>query len=337
MDAVQSEIRNIRDSIQQGFKRRTVYSRRLGFAVEDDDSSETSPFHDPELDNLLGYAPEKRKMSANNPSPASTTDSTVLASVWTQGFGDRESRTGSYAGIDIGRRQLTGGGNAGADFTFTNVGGKEGFFVMGALASGMTSSVHNNDGSTARIDGPGIGVYLIYINGGFSTDLTWKDDFLTEGSTTLVSSLRLNNMLTAWNISYKVESGKWWFEPTAGVSNTQTLWGDTARALLFVNGNSWRVQGGIRSGTSYDAGGGIKIEPTFSANLYEDVSVRGGTLSQALTPQAPNDAGKIFGQGIAKLNADFGQGLSTYVEAEVRGRESVFAIAARVGLRKTFQ
>jgi hypothetical protein len=44
----------------------------------------------------------------------------------------------------------------------------------------------------------------------------------------------------------------------------------------------------------------------------------------------------VFGQVIGKLNFDWGKdikGLSSYIEAEVRGRDGVVGTAARVGVR----
>jgi hypothetical protein len=245
--------------------------------------------------------------------------------------------SGDFNGVDIGRRTLTGGGLGGLDVIFSNVTGVSDAVVLGVLGAGMSSTTHNADGSTARVDGPGTGAYAMYINGGFSTDVTWKGDFLVLAPSTLATSLRLNNYVTAWNVSYKNQYGQSWFEPTVGVNYTQTVWNDTSHSLGFIDGHSWRVQGGARFGTSYDVGGGVKIEPTLTALLYDDVRIEGGTLAVALTPLAPTDQDKIFGQLIGKLNGDFGGGFSSYVEGEVRGREHVVGLAARIGVRKSFQ
>jgi len=51
--------------------------------------------------------------------------------------------------------------------------------------------------NACRVDGPGTGVYAIYVNGGFSTDATWKGDFLTVAPSTLPTSVGLNNYVTA--------------------------------------------------------------------------------------------------------------------------------------------
>jgi hypothetical protein len=53
----------------------------------------------------------------------------------------------------------------------------------------------------------------------------------------------------------------------------------------------------------------------------------------------PSDVGYLVGQGIGKLNFDWSnaiKGLSTFVEAEIRGREGVIGIAGRLGARYTW-
>lgn len=256
---------------------------------------------------------------------------------WGQGFGDWENRNGTFNGTDIGRRTATGGGLVGLDVTFTNFGSPTGALVLGVLGAGMRSTTNNADDSSSRVDGPGTGVYAVYVNGGFSTDLTFKADFLTVAPSTLPTSLGLNNYVTAMNVNYKFEYGASWFEPTVGANYTRALWNDTAHQLGFDDGWSVRVQGGVRWGTSFDVGGGVKLEPTMMALAYDDVRVEGGTLAAALTPVAPTDQDKVFGLFNAKLNADYGYGLSAYVEGEVRGRSGVLGTGVRGGIRKSFQ
>jgi hypothetical protein len=56
-----------------------------------------------------------------------------------------------------------------------------------------------------------------------------------------------------------------------------------------------------------------------------------------LTPEAPTDEGKIFGQLIGKLDFNWTTALSSYIEGEVRGRRDVFGAAGRAGVRYQFQ
>jgi len=44
----------------------------------------------------------------------------------------------------------------------------------------------------------------------------------------------------------------------------------------------------------------------------------------------------FFGQATAKLNFDWGRGLSSYVEGEVRGRDNALGVAARLGVTYAF-
>jgi len=153
----------------------------------------------------------------------------------------------------------------------------------------------------------------------------------------LPTSVGLNNYVTAWNIQQKFEWGQSWVEPTAGVTYTNSIWNADGHTRGFTDGYAWRVQAGLRAGTSWDAGGGVKLEPTLTALAYDDVKISGGTLAEALAPLAPTDQDKMFGLFNAKLNADYGYGLSAYVEGEVRGRTGVLGTAVRAGIRKSFQ
>src|SRR5262249_28343437 len=125
MTAVQSQIMSIRDSIQAGRSRSGMTGRPIGFAAEpSSDRLESNPLYDNELADLLGYARTDSKSPLYKPAPAPTAAPAVAPapvwSVWGQGFGDWERRTGSSNGIDIGRRTLTGGGLVGLDVTFSN-------------------------------------------------------------------------------------------------------------------------------------------------------------------------------------------------------------------------
>jgi hypothetical protein len=342
MSAVQSQLQSIRDNLQRRISQGAPAGRPIGFAAEaSSERLQQNPLYDAAMDGLLGYArtDSKSPLLRTPQMAAPALPPAPVWSAWGQGFGDWEKRTGSFNGIDIGRRTLTGGGLGGVDVTFSNFGGApSAALVLGALGSGMRSTTHNPDGSEARVDGPGAGVYAIYVNGGFSTDATWKGDFLTVAPSTLPNSVGLNNYVTAWNIQYKFEYGPSWWEPTGGVNYTNSIWNSAGHATGFEDGYAWRVQAGVRAGTSWDAGGGVKLEPTITALAFEDVKISGGTLSVALAPvTTPTDQDKVFGLFNAKLNADYGYGLSAYVEGEVRGRTGVLGTAVRAGIRKSFQ
>ena len=133
------------------------------------------------------------------------------------------------------------------------------------------------------------------------------------------ATLGLTNYNSAFNVNYKFSTTPWWWEPTVGFSYTSTVWDESAHALAFQDGHTLRIQGGVRVGTSFDWNG-VTVEPTLAAMAYSDVEIRGGTVAVAVGQLiAPTDEGKIFGQGIAKLNFIWNRNLSSYVEGEVRG------------------
>ena len=98
--------------------------------------------------------------------------------------------------------------------------------VFGILTGDLTATVRNADGSTALVHGPSLGAYSAYVNGPFSIDGTFKTDFfaLTETDAGVVTPLGLNNYVATGNVNYKQDMGTWWFQPTAGVSYTRTVW-----------------------------------------------------------------------------------------------------------------
>jgi outer membrane autotransporter protein len=148
--------------------------------------------------------------------------------------------------------------------------------------------VKNADGSTARVDGPGVGLYTIYANGGFSTDATFKADFfdLNRSAAGVPDlGLRLTNFVTAYNLNYKFDMKPWWLEPTVGFSYTSTMRDGASKSLGFEDGHTVRVQGGIRAGTSYDWNG-VTVEPTLTAMAYSDVEMPGTADSCTQSAQA---------------------------------------------------
>jgi len=324
MTVVQSQITSIRDEIQR--RRSAATGGALGYAAD--------PW--PGDEQALGYAASKSSRVRENPlyakaQPAAPKANEYGLAVWGQGFGDYEERTGTFNGTDIGRITRTWGFIGGIDKTFTNLNTASDALVLGLLSGDVTAGVDTKIGSAARITGPSVGVYGIYVNGGFATDLTFKADFfgvdqMQAGSST--TSLGLDNYTVAFNLNYKSDLNRsWWLEPTVGTLHTNTAWNGTAHDLGLTDGDTWRVQGGARLGwnTVWNT---VQVDSTLAALAYDDVSIRGGTISTVAAPLVPTDEGKVFGQLIGKLNFDYGNGLSSYLEGEVRGREGVFGAEA---------
>jgi hypothetical protein len=271
--------------------------------------------------------------------PQQSVGRAVRYALWGQGFGDIEWRNENVAGVDLGRTTATIGAIGGADVTITNIFSPTDAYVLGVLGGFTSAHVKNNDGSTARVEGPGVGVYTAYVIGGFSTDTTFKVDFfdLNRSATGLPDlNLHLTNFVTSSNLNYKFDVMTWWVEPTVGASYTSTVWDDASKFFGFEDGHTWRVQGGVRVGTTLDWSG-VKVEPTLTGLAYSDVQVRGGTVAAAAGGTiVPTDEGKVFGQGIAKLNFIWNTSFSSYLEGEVRGREGVLGAAGRLGVRYAF-
>ncbi len=194
--------------------------------------------------------------------------------------------------------------------------------MVGVVGGDTQANVRNNDGSTARVEGPGVGIYTVYQNGGFSTDSISKVDFFdltrtAPGAANLLLSLQ--NWTWAYNINYRWDVGNWWVEPTGGASYTSTRWDTASKALGFQDGETLRFQAGSRFGTS-SMWGNVKVEESLTGLAYSDVKVNGGSLAVAVgTPLVPTDEGKVFGQGVGKLNFLWTSQLSSYIEGEVRG------------------
>jgi len=291
---------------------------------------------------LLNYSPNSASASRSpvfKAAPQQSVGRTIRYALWGQGFGDIEWRSMTSSGVDLGRTTTTVGGIGGADMTLTNIFSAADAFVLGVLGGVTSARVRNNDGSSAQVDGPGLGIYTAYVNCGFSTDTTFKVDFfdLNRFTTGLPDlNLHLTNFVVSSNLNYKFDVVTWWIEPTVGASYTATVWDNASKFFGFEDGHVWRVQGGVRVGTSYDWNG-VKVEPTLTGMAYSDVEVQGGTVAAAAGGLVvPSDQGKVFGQGIAKLNFIWNANFSSYLEGEVRGREGVLATAGRLGLRYAF-
>ena len=296
---------------------------------------------------VLAYADMQSRVEAAGPESWYATDlravpppepvSALRFATWAQGFGDYERRNIVVGTFDFGRTTRTGGGLGGVDVTKIGVFSASDAAVVGILGGYSSGYTRNNDRSTGRVEGGSVGWYSVYVNGGFSINSVSKVDFFDSTSTSAVNftRFRLDNFNTSTSINYKFTLGTWWLEPTAGVSGTWASYDNAAFALGMRNGQQVRVQGGLRIGTSTDWNG-IRIEPTLLGQLYSDVVVHGGTIVTPTAPLVPTLQGKLFALGNAKLNFDFGKGVSSYLEAEVRGSDRVFGAAGRAGIRYQF-
>ena len=311
-NAIQAALRDIRDRLQ--------------------DKAATAAKEKPQgLGARTSYAQDNGMMGLTR-SQTTTLPSSVA--VWVQGYVDREWRDSNLGFLD-GRTATTTGAIGGIDYTSYRLFSANDAFVVGILA-GVTQVRSSSilDVKT-RVDGPSVGIYGVYVNGGFSADFNSKVDFLAlDQSSVIPLSSDLRTYTTAANLNYKFDVGGGWIEPTIGAIYTVTRWDSLLSAL---DGHTVRVQGGVRFGQSFKQGD-VTIEPTLLGLLYSDVVIEGGNINTVGVPLSPTDEGRLFEQASLKLNFDFGNGLSSSIEGEVRhgdlnhGAEVVGA-AGRVGLR----
>ena len=343
-------------------------------AVKKRREEETQPRSRP----VQNYAPEQA-YAANKAfsrlvtkEPAAPIVGSVRSGLWFQSYGSREDRKeftqpglpqlNGVPGIllppqgpnqnlslatDLSRVTSTGGFLGGFDFTFLNVTSKYDALVVGLLGGYQTTHVrYKTSPNTADIDGSSFGAYVAYVNGGFSTDVAGKIDWLTQDqtfsnfpgtvfATAGTNSVDLVNYSVAANINYRFPLAFGWFvEPTAGVLYTRTDYDDAALAIGLSDSSATRLQGGVRVG-SYWQMSYINVFTALTGLAYETVAFSGGATIQNgfAGTTVPTDKGKVFGQFILTNIFDLGGGFSLQADADVRFRQDVLAVGGRGGLR----
>lgn len=153
-------------------------------------------------------------------------------------------------------------------------------FVVGMFASGTDSRTTNNDGTTSKVTGPGVGGNLMFIRGGFSADATIQDNhYGVNTSVQGFTGLGVDVASVTSNVQYKFDWKTWWIEPTAGVQVTDSYWDGVAKGLGFTNGHQVRVQGGVRFGATLATWTDGGVQAIFGGYAYNDVKITGGTLA----------------------------------------------------------
>jgi hypothetical protein len=66
---------------------------------------------------------------------------------------------------------------------------------------------------------------------------------------------------------------------------------------------------------------------------YDDVLVTGGVLASAPKPLILSQEGKLRAEGILTLNVHHGNGVNSFVQADLRGGEGLFGATGKVGAR----
>jgi hypothetical protein len=275
----------------------------------------------------------------------------------------------SVLALNVNSTTWTGGVLGGADYTFRNVASAGDGLIVGMLAGYEASHVSltalsissdptsPNGFSTmkAQVSGPATGVYASYFNGGFSTDLAFKAEFydLNVSFTDLLGfqsnplvgfppttvpfsgtgTTQLNNYATSGNVNYRIPTGATiWVEPTAGFQYTISRYASGADQFALADGTLLRLQGGARFGFE-GAWNGVRMTTVATGLLYDDVLVSGGVLASAPNPLILSDEGKLRAEGILTLNFYLGNGVNSFVQADLQGGEGLFGVGGKVGAR----
>ena len=82
--------------------------------------------------------------------------------------------------------------------------------------------------------------------------------------------------------------------------------------------------------------GQTRVTTTLTSLFYDDVVVNGGFILGGAFTTAVNalkDQGKLRVDEILAVNVDFGSGVSSFIQGEVRGGRGLFGSGVTVGLR----
>jgi hypothetical protein len=270
-------------------------------------------------------------------------------------------------------RATLGGFLGGADLTMRNgesgiiaglLGGFQSSHVRVLTSSASSNQAVVGNGSStlaARLNGGSAGAYVTFFKGAASIEATYRADFLTlhesfsevlaftgdpNGPPTTQApffvpfsasgATNLINSTFTGNVNYRVPlSMGTWVEPTAGVQYTDTHYDSSAAALGLANGHLLRVQAGARYGTDFVWGNAL-VTASLTGLIYENVTVSGGFIQNVAFGNNAlifNDQGKLRGEGIAAVKFDYGNGFSTFAQANVRGGEGLFGFGGKGGVR----
>jgi hypothetical protein len=275
----------------------------------------------------------------------------------------------SVLALSVNSTTWSGGVLGGADYTFRNLASAGDGLIVGVLAGyeashvSLTSSSISSDPTSpnghstmkAQLSGPATGVYASYFNGRFSTDLAFKAEFYDLGlsftdllgfqSNPLVGfpptsvpfsgtgATQLNNYTTSGNVNYRIPTGvTTWVEPTAGFQYTISHYAAGADQLGLADGSLLRLQGGGRFGFE-GAWNGVRMTTVLTGLLYDDVMVDGGVLASSPNPLILSQQGKLRAEGILALNFYHGNGVNSFVQADLQGGEGLFGVGGKVGAR----
>src|SRR5262249_36560913 len=173
-----------------------------------------------------------------------------------------------------------------------------------------TANVGTGFGTVSgHLSGPSLGAYATYFRNGFSTDLTFKVDFLhlhesfvdnlafnggpgavapgdgpiapTSAVFQGAGSTNLINYGIVWNIQQKIFlSNASWLEPTVGIRYYIADYDSDAAALGLADGHVLRLQAGARLGTQF-FWNNFLVTPVLTGLVYGDPVVSGLAVTDA--------------------------------------------------------
>jgi hypothetical protein len=276
-----------------------------------------------------------------------TADPDTHANLWGQSSISGQNQSGLFNGSDIGSVSRTWDGLAGFDITRSLSSG--GSLTYGFLGGDSYTLSSVPTGATSTTQSLTAGLYLVYAMGNFSADLNYSAGWMSNGgkdvtttstvafgngtatSTTSSSARGTVQMSHDYdaNVHYRFNlKNDWWLEPTAGASFVHDVEGAGLEDM-----NVLQLKAGTSAGTSF-MWGQTKVEPSFTALAYSDVSVTGGTVKGG--PPISTDQGQLWGKGVAKLNYVWSRNLSSAISGELygtRGTETSIGYKAGVELR----
>jgi hypothetical protein len=337
---------------------------------------------------MLSFAPQSKAYAADlraTPRAAPPIEQVPRLGIWANGYGDYERRSGQSQtigpldtstplGLDARSTSWSSGVLGGIDVTSRSIASSSDGLITGLLAGFMSShstlntvsnssnTVRVNNGLSslkAQLSGPVAGLYASYFNGGFSTDLAVKVEFLdlnlaftdllgfgsapntndanpNLGSATFSNNgtTRLNNYSAGGNVNYRwPAAANIWVEPTAGFQYTRSDYAANAGVAGLADGSLLRLQGGARLGieSSWNT---VRMTTVVTALLYDNVSVSGGLIQTSpANPVILSDQGKLRAQGILALNFQHGNGISSFLQGDIRGGDALIGAGGKAGVR----
>jgi hypothetical protein len=328
--AVSGVLQGRRDALQGGVTPPRP-SAAMGYAPADLDGSP----------GLLGYAPDKQKNPLSDvPAPPAPAFGPTWAT-WVEGMGNWEKRN-ALNQFDVGRTQDTYSTHAGVDATWANPFLTGDYLVTGLVTNYSSAQVDLVNGAKLHLEGPGGGLYGMYINGGFSADVVGKIDYLTlkEDLSALGlsdGSIGITAAGAAGNVQYKYKFAWGFIEPTMGFAFTRVMFGDDRVAMGLQDGSTLRLQAGARFGGAFQING-VSIEPTIALLAYSNVIADSTSLAtvDVPVPVTPTDKGLVRGEVDPELNFNFDNGYSAYIRGSFYAGTELIGGAAKIGLRKEF-